>query len=121
MAGTGGFLVHLNDPWLKPRLLKALVAERLPQPGGAELPPAEVESVLHAVRTHGLLAESLPGHPPDSKLAEAWRAAVDAWVERLGALVEGNSVCSVLIYMLLTLLFFFNLSMNSIAYKPPCS
>ncbi|GJM88488.1 hypothetical protein PR202_ga04559 [Eleusine coracana subsp. coracana] len=92
MAGVGGFLVDLNDPWLKPRLLKALVAERLPQPGGAELPPAEVASVLDAVRTHGLLAESLTGHPPDPKLAEAWRAAVDAWVERLGALVESDSV-----------------------------
>ncbi|GJN14295.1 hypothetical protein PR202_gb01099 [Eleusine coracana subsp. coracana] len=91
MPGVGGFLVDLNDPWLKPRLLKALVAERLPQPGGAELPPAEVASVLDAVRTHGLLAETLSGHPPDPKLTEAWRAAVDAWVERLGALVESDS------------------------------
>ncbi|KAK3156687.1 hypothetical protein QOZ80_2AG0110520 [Eleusine coracana subsp. coracana] len=91
MAGPGGFLVDLNDPWLKPRLLKALVAERLPQPGGSELPPAEVASVLNAVRTHGLLSERLPGHPPDPKLAEAWRAAVNAWVERLGAFVESES------------------------------
>ncbi|KAK3152819.1 hypothetical protein QOZ80_2BG0163990 [Eleusine coracana subsp. coracana] len=92
MAGAGGFLADLNDPWLKPRLLKALVAERLPQPGGSELPPAEVASILNAVRTHGLLSESLPGHPPDPKLADAWRAAVNAWVERLGALVESDSV-----------------------------
>lgn len=100
MSGPGGFLADLNDPWLKPRLLKALVAGRLPQPGGAELPPAEVASVLDAVRTHGLLAESLQDHPPDSKLAEAWRAAVDAWVERLCALVESDSVRSLPIRML---------------------
>ncbi|GJN14082.1 hypothetical protein PR202_gb00862 [Eleusine coracana subsp. coracana] len=84
----------LRDPIYQtvPRLLKALVAERLPQPGGSELPPAEVASILNAVRTHGLLSESLPGHPPDPKLADAWRAAVNAWVERLGALVESDSV-----------------------------
>ncbi|TVU32378.1 hypothetical protein EJB05_24107 [Eragrostis curvula] len=94
MAGASGFLANFNDPWLKPRLLKALVAERLPQPGGAEVRPAEVASVLEAVRTHGLLTENLPGHPLEPKLAEAWRAAMDAWVERLGALVESDSAYS---------------------------
>ncbi|XP_062218888.1 uncharacterized protein LOC133918828 isoform X3 [Phragmites australis] len=94
MASAGGFLADVNDPWLKPRLLRAVVAERLPQPGGAELPPAEVASVLEAVRTHGLLTEVLPDHPPDPKLAEAWRAAVDAWVERVDALVESDSTYS---------------------------
>ena len=84
-SGGGGFLGDVNDPWLKPRLLRALVTERLPQPGGAaaELSPTEVASILEAVRTHGLLTEDLParGAPASPKLAEAWRAAVDAWVE----------------------------------------
>ena len=105
MAGaSGGFLAGFNDPWLKPRLLRAVVAERLlravvaerlPQPGGAELPPVELASVLGAVRTHGLLTESLPDcAPEDPKLAVAWRAAVDSWVERAVALVESDSVWS---------------------------
>ena len=96
MAGaSGGFLAGVNDPWLKPRLLRALVAERLPQPGGTELPPVELASVLGAVRTHGLLTEGLPDRAPeDPKLAEAWRAAVDSWVERVVALVESDSVWS---------------------------
>ncbi|CAN6231417.1 unnamed protein product [Urochloa humidicola] len=93
MAGaSGGFLAGVNDPWLKPRLLRAVVAERLPQPGGAELPPVELASILDAVRTHGLLTEALPDRAPaDPKLAEAWRAAVDSWVERVVALVESDS------------------------------
>ena len=86
-SGGGGFLGDVNDPWLKPRLLRAVVTERLPQPGGggAELSPTEVASILEAVRTHGLLTEDLParGAPASPKLAEAWRAAVDAWVERV--------------------------------------
>ncbi|RLM80182.1 proline- glutamic acid- and leucine-rich protein 1-like isoform X2 [Panicum miliaceum] len=96
MAGaSGGFLAGVNDPWLKPRLLRAVVAERLPQPGGAELPPVELASVLGAVRTHGLLTEGLPDRAPeDPKLAEAWRTAVDSWVERVVALVESDSAYS---------------------------
>ncbi|KAL6877598.1 hypothetical protein ACP4OV_012813 [Aristida adscensionis] len=81
-AAAGGFLADVHDPWLKVRLLRSVVAERLPQPG-AELPPAEVASVVEAVRTHGLLTEALPSGPPDPKLAEAWRAAVDSWVKRI--------------------------------------
>ncbi|XP_066317836.1 uncharacterized protein [Miscanthus floridulus] len=97
-SGGGGFLGDVNDPWLKPRLLRAVVTERLPQPGGggAELSPTEVASILEAVRTHGLLTEDLParGAPASPKLAEAWRAAVDAWVERVVALVESDSTYS---------------------------
>uniref|UniRef100_A0A0D3G5L6 Pre-rRNA-processing protein RIX1 N-terminal domain-containing protein n=1 Tax=Oryza barthii TaxID=65489 RepID=A0A0D3G5L6_9ORYZ len=89
MSGAGGgFLADANDPWLKPRLLRAVVGERLPRPG-TDLPPAELASILDAVRTHGLLTERQPG-PHDPKLAEAWRAAVDAWVERIGELMQSN-------------------------------
>ncbi|EEC78919.1 hypothetical protein OsI_19333 [Oryza sativa Indica Group] len=89
MSGAGGgFLADANDPWLKPRLLRAVVGERLPRPG-TDLPPAELASILDAVRTHGLLTERQPG-PHDPKLAEAWRAAVDAWVERIGELMQNN-------------------------------
>lgn len=92
MSGAGGgFLADANDPWLKPRLLRAVVGERLPRPG-TDLPPAELASILDAVRTHGLLTERQPG-PHDPKLAEAWRAAVDAWVERIGELMQSNLVC----------------------------
>uniref|UniRef100_J3M5P5 Pre-rRNA-processing protein RIX1 N-terminal domain-containing protein n=1 Tax=Oryza brachyantha TaxID=4533 RepID=J3M5P5_ORYBR len=91
MAGAGGFLAGVNDPWLKLRLGGGGGGRR-PKPGGA-LPPAELATVLDAVRTHGLLTERLPG-THDPKLAEAWRAAVDAWVERIGELVQSDMPCS---------------------------
>lgn len=96
-SGGGGFLGDVNDPWLKPRLLRAVVTGRLPQTGAAaELSPTEVASILEVVRTHGLLTEDLPGRGAlvNPKLAEAWRAAVDAWVERVVALVESDSTYS---------------------------
>lgn len=99
MANAGGFLADVNDHWLKPRLLRVVVGERLPQPGG-DVPPEELASILEAVRMHGLLTESLPDSP-DPKLTEAWRAAVDVWVERVGELVETDSVCCPLLPTLL--------------------
>ncbi|XP_047091380.1 proline-, glutamic acid- and leucine-rich protein 1 isoform X5 [Lolium rigidum] len=89
MAGAVGFLADLNDQWLKPRLLRVVVGEQLPQPGST-VPPSELASILDAVRTHGLLTEAIQG-PPDRKLAEAWRAAVDAWVQRVGELLQSDS------------------------------
>jgi hypothetical protein len=91
MAGAVGFLADLNDQWLKPRLLRVVVSEQLPQPGST-VPPSELASILDAVRTHGLLTEAVQG-PPDRKLAEAWRAAVDAWIQRVGELLQSDSVC----------------------------
>ncbi|XBI72354.1 hypothetical protein VPH35_066327 [Triticum aestivum] len=89
MAGAVGFLADVNDHWLKPRLLRVVVGERMPQPGST-VPPEELAFILEAVRSHGLLTEVLQD-PSDQKLAEAWRATVDAWVERVGELVESGS------------------------------
>ncbi|KAE8782287.1 proline-, glutamic acid- and leucine-rich protein 1 [Hordeum vulgare] len=89
MAGAVGFLADVNDSWLKPRLLRVVVGERMPQPGST-VQPEELASIVEAVRTHGLLSEVLQD-PSDQKLAEAWRATVDAWVERVGELVESDS------------------------------
>ncbi|KAG8085081.1 hypothetical protein GUJ93_ZPchr0010g8206 [Zizania palustris] len=80
---------HARSAPAKPQLLRAVVGERLPKPG-SDLPPAELASILEAVRTHGLLDERLPGKP-NPKLAEAWRTAVDAWVERIGELMQSES------------------------------
>ncbi|XP_062196734.1 uncharacterized protein LOC133899707 [Phragmites australis] len=85
MAGADSFLSDVNDPWLKPRLLRAVVAEQLPQLGGAELPPTEVASVLEVVRTHDLLTRASrtlsslrrgvpPSTPGSSGSTRSWRA-----------------------------------------------
>ncbi|MQM03494.1 hypothetical protein Taro_036277 [Colocasia esculenta] len=81
------FLEDANDPMLKPRLLRSLVRDRLPDEKRSLQNPSQLSSVLSLVRVHDLLSESLPQKTPageapgPDKLARAWGAAVDAWVE----------------------------------------
>ncbi|CAA6659783.1 unnamed protein product [Spirodela intermedia] len=67
------YLEHANDGWLKPRLLMALVRERLPDDRRPLGDTFRFSSVLSLVRVHGR---------DDKKLAGAWTVAVDTWVER---------------------------------------
>lgn len=99
-----GFVEGMGDHKLKPRLLSSLVRERLPGGDGAagsrpSPSPAELSSVLAAVKTHGLLAEAgaaaaaaASAGRPDPELAESWRGAVDAWADRVLSLVSSNAV-----------------------------
>lgn len=97
-----GFVEGMGDHKLKPRLLSSLVRERLPGGDGAagsrpSPSPAELSSVLAAVKTHGLLAEAAAAAAtaagrPDPELAESWRGAVDAWADRVLSLVSSNAV-----------------------------
>ncbi|OAY80601.1 hypothetical protein ACMD2_16403 [Ananas comosus] len=99
-----GFVEGMGDHKLKPRLLSSLVRERLPGGDGAagsrpSPSPAELSSVLAAVKTHGLLAEAAAAAAtaagrPDPELAESWRGAVDAWADRVLSLVSSNAVAS---------------------------
>ncbi|CAA7396095.1 unnamed protein product [Spirodela intermedia] len=79
------YLEHANDGWLKPRLLMALVRERLPDDRRPLGDTFRFSSVLSLVRVHGLLSESHSRGAlgrDDKKLAGAWTVAVDTWVER---------------------------------------
>ncbi|XP_008807711.2 proline-, glutamic acid- and leucine-rich protein 1 [Phoenix dactylifera] len=83
------FLKGMNDYRLRPRMLRSLVRDRLPDEKRPFPSPAELSSILAYVKTHGLLSERL-ADPSDGKLIEAWRSAVDAWVDRLLLLVSSN-------------------------------
>ncbi|WOL18805.1 proline-, glutamic acid- and leucine-rich protein 1 [Canna indica] len=81
------YLEGMSDPRLKPRLLRSLVRDRLPEENRPDPGPSELSSILASVKTQGLLSERV-FDPSDTKLVEAWRTAVDAWVERLLSLVS---------------------------------
>ncbi|XP_010939528.1 uncharacterized protein [Elaeis guineensis] len=83
------FLEGMNDYRLRPRMLRSLVRDRLPDEKRPFSSPAELSSVLAYVKTHGLLSERL-ADSSDGKLIEAWRSAVDAWVDRILFLVSSN-------------------------------
>ncbi|KAG1366435.1 proline-, glutamic acid- and leucine-rich protein 1 [Cocos nucifera] len=83
------FLEGMNDYRLRPRMLRSLVRDRLPDEKRPFPSPAELSSILAYVKTHGLLSERL-ADSSDGKLIEAWKSAVDAWVDRVLFLVSSN-------------------------------
>ncbi|XP_020683452.1 proline-, glutamic acid- and leucine-rich protein 1-like [Dendrobium catenatum] len=79
----------MDDCCLKPPMLRSVVRDRLPD----EKRPfrlAELTAVLSHVRTHGLLFERHPDIT-ERKLVEAWRSAVDGWVERVLSLASNSA------------------------------
>ncbi|KAL5199519.1 hypothetical protein ABZP36_020722 [Zizania latifolia] len=94
-AAAGLAYTGMHDLRLRPRLLRVLLAEciPLPDPDVYQEPtrrPSDLAHALCAIREQGLLAE----RAPDPGLMEEWRAAVDAWVDRLLALLVSSRVHS---------------------------
>lgn len=84
---------NMHDIALKPRLLRSLIREHLPDEKHPFKGPPELSHVVSTVKTHRLLSESLAGvESADPKAAEGWKAAVDAWVDRVLSLASSNMV-----------------------------
>lgn len=84
---------NMYDIALKPRLLRSLIREHLPDEKHPFKGPLELSHVVSTVKTHRLLSESITGvEPADPKVVETWKAAVDAWVERVLSLASSNMV-----------------------------
>ncbi|KAI8563442.1 hypothetical protein RHMOL_Rhmol03G0111600 [Rhododendron molle] len=82
---------NIHDIALKPRLLRSLVREHLPDEKHPFKGPLELSHVVSTVKTHRLLSESLAGvESTDPKAVESWKAAVDAWVDRVFSLASSN-------------------------------
>lgn len=76
---------------LKPRLLRSLIKEKLPDEKHPFRDSSELLHVASTVRIHRLLSESA-SKSIDKKLMENWQSAVDSWVNRLLILVSSNMV-----------------------------
>ncbi|KAL0919984.1 hypothetical protein M5K25_009080 [Dendrobium thyrsiflorum] len=88
-AAAAEFFSGMDDCCLKPPMLRSVVRDRLPD----EKRPfrvVELTAVLSHVRTHGLLFER-HSDIADRKLVEAWRSAVDGWVERVLSLASSSA------------------------------
>ncbi|KAK9282790.1 hypothetical protein L1049_011011 [Liquidambar formosana] len=80
---------NMYDVALKPRLLRSLITEHVPDEKHPFRSPSELSNVVSAIRTHGLLSESFT-ESADRKHVESWKSAVDCWVDRLLVLVSTN-------------------------------
>ncbi|GER40920.1 proline [Striga asiatica] len=77
------------DVTMKPKLLRSLLREYVPDERHPFTNPSELSYVVSAVKTHKLLYEWVP-QPVKQDLVEAWKSAVDSWVHRLLTLASSN-------------------------------
>ncbi|XP_010242430.1 PREDICTED: proline-, glutamic acid- and leucine-rich protein 1-like isoform X2 [Nelumbo nucifera] len=80
---------NLYDIRLKPRLLRSLIRDRVPDEKHPFSKPSELSIVVSAVKNHGLLSES-SREAVDPKHMENWKSSIDAWIERLLLLVSSK-------------------------------
>ncbi|KAH0713509.1 hypothetical protein KY289_009468 [Solanum tuberosum] len=81
---------NMYDVALKPRLLRSLLKEYVPDLKHQFRNPSVLSYVVSAIKTHQLLSESAPPES-DEKLIENWTAAVDSWINRVVGLASSDT------------------------------
>ncbi|PON70689.1 Coatomer beta subunit [Trema orientale] len=80
---------NMNDVALRPRLLRTLIRDHLPDDKHPFGSPSQLSKVVSMVKTHSLLSESFD-ELTDQVLISKWKSAVDSWVKRLMLLVSND-------------------------------
>lgn len=86
-----GALHGMYDARLKLRLLSWIMATHVPEDRQPPKSPSDLSIAVSLVRRHRLLSEPDPPHPPGKPL-DAYKAAVDSWVDRLSLLLSSSMV-----------------------------
>lgn len=81
----------MYDVAFKPRLLRSLLKEYVPDEKHPLRNPSDLSHVISVAKSHQLLFES----SSDQKLVDSWKSAVDSWVNRIVALASSNMVSEV--------------------------
>ncbi|XP_019460211.1 PREDICTED: proline-, glutamic acid- and leucine-rich protein 1 isoform X1 [Lupinus angustifolius] len=81
---------NMYDVALKPRLLRTLIRDHVPDEKHPFSNTLEISRVISLVKTHRLLSESV-NQFVDPKVVEAWKSNVTSWVERILSLLSSNS------------------------------
>ncbi|XP_061349893.1 uncharacterized protein LOC133295112 [Gastrolobium bilobum] len=80
---------NMYDVALKPRLLRTLVRDHLPDEKHPFSNPSEISRVVSLIKTHTLLSESVK-ESMNPKQIEAWKSAVKSWVDHILILLSSN-------------------------------
>ncbi|KAL4576739.1 hypothetical protein LXL04_012838 [Taraxacum kok-saghyz] len=81
---------NMHDIALKPRLLRSLIKEHIPDEKHQLGNPLELSQLVSSIKTHELLSERVVQTGDNKKLVEKWKSAVDLWIDRLLMLVSSN-------------------------------
>lgn len=84
-------LEGMYDDALKPKLLRSLLREYVPDDRNPFNNPSELSYVVYTIKTHKLLSE-WSAQPMEQNSVDAWKLAVDSWVHRLLTLMSSNLV-----------------------------
>ena len=82
----------LNDVALKPRLLRILLKDQLPDETRPLRDPSEISTIISTLKIHTLLSEDIPSSSAHQKHVSDWNSAVDAWVRRILILCRSDLV-----------------------------
>ncbi|KAI3970679.1 hypothetical protein MKX01_024326 [Papaver californicum] len=78
---------NMYDIRLKPKLLRSLIKDYLPDEKHPIPSPSQLSYVISTLKTHGLLSECVSSNNNESveqkKHMDKWKATVDSWVDRL--------------------------------------
>ncbi|KAK7275322.1 hypothetical protein RIF29_16435 [Crotalaria pallida] len=90
MSSTFDCFRNMYDVALKPRLLRTLIRDHLPDEKHPFSNTSEISRVISLLKTHRLLSESVTEYT-DPKLIETWKSAVTSWVQRILTLLSSNT------------------------------
>ncbi|KAF9591020.1 hypothetical protein IFM89_001230 [Coptis chinensis] len=93
--GLYEFYNNMYDIRLKPRLLRSLTKDNLPDENQPFPNPSTLSNIVETIKTHALLSETIGSDnnnndSVDDKFFDKWKSAVDSWVEKLLLLISNK-------------------------------
>ncbi|XP_071707764.1 uncharacterized protein [Rutidosis leptorrhynchoides] len=84
------YVQNLNDVALKPRLLRSLIKEHIPDENQQLRNSLVLSHVVSAIKTHELVTESVSQSDDNKKLIAKWKSSVDLWIDRVLMLISSK-------------------------------
>uniref|UniRef100_A0A803NB77 Pre-rRNA-processing protein RIX1 N-terminal domain-containing protein n=1 Tax=Chenopodium quinoa TaxID=63459 RepID=A0A803NB77_CHEQI len=105
----------LNDVALKPRLLRILLKDQLPDETRPLRNPSEISTIISTLKIHSLLSEDIPPSAHQKHVSD-WSSAVDAWPSSGASQFVKVSSCAAVSDLLTRLGRFSNLKKDGNSY-----
>ncbi|KAJ6717500.1 PROLINE GLUTAMIC ACID- AND LEUCINE-RICH PROTEIN 1 [Salix purpurea] len=89
MATSGTVIKDMYDVGLKPRMIRTLLKEDVPDDKIPFNSPSKLSRIISCIQSHKLLSE--PSITDNNKQIERWKSSVDDWITRLLSLISNTT------------------------------
>uniref|UniRef100_A0A6N2M1J1 Pre-rRNA-processing protein RIX1 N-terminal domain-containing protein n=1 Tax=Salix viminalis TaxID=40686 RepID=A0A6N2M1J1_SALVM len=89
MATSGTVIKDMYDVGLKPRMIRTLLKEDVPDDKIPFDSPSKLSRIISCIQSHKLLSE--PSITDNNKQIERWKSSVDDWITRLLSLISNTT------------------------------